>query len=129
MTTTFDDSEHPKTPETLATSASSHRHKQYLSPSQINELIGAYETGATTKELGELYGIHRTTISAILKRNGVALRFQSLGAKDIALAQELYQSGLSLAKVSSRFSCHPNTVRLALKDHGVQMRDCHWRDS
>lgn len=37
---------------------------------EIKELVAGYQAGSTAKELGERWGIHRTTVSAILKTEG-----------------------------------------------------------
>jgi hypothetical protein len=66
-------------------------------------------------------------VSSILTNEKVAIRNQSLGPDAIALAVDLYRTGLSLAKVGTRLSCDANTVRLALEKAGVQRRDTHGR--
>jgi hypothetical protein len=45
----------------------------------------------------------------------------------IKQAKDLYAAGQSLAAVGEQLGCHANTVRLALMNAGVRMRDCHGR--
>ena len=89
-------------------------------------MVTSYQAGSTTKDLAYVYGIHHTTVSGLLKRNGVTLRAQRLSPDYISLAIELDQ-GWSLARVGRRFSCVPNTVRATLIDAELQRRDTHSR--
>ena len=89
--------------------------------------MAGYQAGITLQELGAAFGLHRTTVSGILKRAGVNVRYRSLGSKDIELAIELYESGLSLVKVADRLSCNGGTVWRAFKQQGVVTRDCQGR--
>jgi hypothetical protein len=41
---------------------------------EVTELIKEYEQQATVKELAQRFGIHRLTVSALLKRHGIELR-------------------------------------------------------
>jgi lambda repressor-like predicted transcriptional regulator len=92
---------------------------------KIIEMSRGYQAGATLKEIASRYGVHRTTVSSILKKEGVQIRNQSLGPEAIASAVELYRSGLSLAMVGSKLSCDASTVRLVLLRSGVALRDQH----
>lgn len=44
-----------------------------LSDEKVNQIVTAYETGKTVYELAAELRCHRVTISAVLKRQGVAL--------------------------------------------------------
>lgn len=79
------------------------RHRR-LSPDQLCELATQYEDGATVYELGERFGVHRNTVSEILKREGVRLRYRSIEPEDHPEVIRLYESGLSLVAVTSRAS-------------------------
>jgi DNA invertase Pin-like site-specific DNA recombinase len=39
-----------------------------LDARQVNDLAAAFQDGRTMKELAKQYGIHRTTVSALLRR-------------------------------------------------------------
>jgi DNA-directed RNA polymerase specialized sigma24 family protein len=45
-----------------------------LRPQEVAELVAAYETGATTRELADRFGIHRNTVSTHLERADVPTR-------------------------------------------------------
>jgi DNA-directed RNA polymerase specialized sigma24 family protein len=90
-------------------------------------MIEGYQAGQTLKELGKTFGVSRTTVSSILKREGIQIRNQSLGPEAINLAVELYISGLSLVEVGKQLECDPSTVRLALIAADEPRRDTHGR--
>jgi transposase-like protein len=97
------------------------RAKQ-LKDKQAQELIAAYCAGATVYELSRKFGIHRTTVSSILRRHGVAMRGGGLSPEQIIEAVRLYERGWSLARIGDRFGVNDMTVRSRLLEHGVQMR-------
>jgi DNA-binding CsgD family transcriptional regulator len=99
-----------------------------LSPQQIIELVKAYENGQTVYALADQFGIHRTTVSAHLHRQGTPLRRQALTSDDITHAQRLYAGGWSLARIGDRLNADAHTIRRALKTRGVRMRDTHGRE-
>jgi DNA-binding CsgD family transcriptional regulator len=99
-----------------------------LSPQQIAELVKAYQDGQTVYALADRFGIHRTTVSAHLHRQGSSLRRQGLTPDDIAQAQRLYAAGWSLARIGDRLHADAHTIRRALKTRGVRMRDTHARE-
>jgi hypothetical protein len=47
-----------------------------LDPTEEQRVIEAYLSGKTVYEVGEQFKIHRTTVSAIMRRQGVTLRRQ-----------------------------------------------------
>ena len=74
-----------------------------LSEVELDQLITGYQSGATIYELAEQFGVHRNTVSANLKRQGVGLRFQSLSPTQVADAVQFYQEGLSLLRLASEW--------------------------
>jgi hypothetical protein len=47
------------------------QHQRRLKPNEIDALAGAYIRGETLDALAEMFGIHRTTVLAHLKRRGL----------------------------------------------------------
>jgi DNA-directed RNA polymerase specialized sigma24 family protein len=67
------------------------RHTQVrLNPDQAKELAAAYRAGRTIRELAQRYGVHRTTVSTMLRRFDVELRQRGLVASDVTTAAGLY---------------------------------------
>jgi hypothetical protein len=98
-----------------------------LQPAQVDEVVHRYLAGATLKELGKQYQVHRTTISELLEQRGVQRRYRSLSLDQVADAVKLYESGLSLVRVGEILRVNSGTVWQALKRNGVPLRDCHGR--
>lgn len=98
-----------------------------LSAEKVGQIATAYEAGKTVYELAAEYGCHRVTISAALKRQGVALRHTSPTAKQIDEMVRLYESGLSLSKVGERLGFNATTVLTRLRAAGITTRSCHQR--
>ena len=98
-----------------------------LRPEQVAELVAAYKSGASTYELAEQFKIHRTTVSAHLRRQGVEMRFQGLTEGQVVQAARLYQAGWSCARLGGHFGVDGETVRHSLWAIGVVMRGPHER--
>lgn len=105
-----------------AISRTTRQTQRRLRGAEIDELVAGYQAGATTYELAERFRMHRVTISATLKRKGIALRAQPLSPTQIAAATQFYHEGLSLLKVGERVGCNAETVRRALMNAGVEIR-------
>jgi predicted DNA binding protein len=74
------------------------------------------------KELAQRFGIHRTTVTELLRRHGVKLRRVGLTSDDVAAASQMYARGWSVAKLGRNFGVDAVTVWRALRASGVTMR-------
>jgi hypothetical protein len=99
----------------------------HLNPDQATSLAAEYSDGKMIKELAQRYGVHRTTVTAQLRRLNVQFRQRGLTANDAAAAARLYAEGWSLARLGQRFLVDDMTVRRALLAIGVTMRSPHER--
>jgi DNA-directed RNA polymerase specialized sigma24 family protein len=97
------------------------RAKQ-LKEAEAEAVVRAYQAGATVYELGRRFGIHRTTVSDILHRQGVAMRMGGLSSRQVDEAVKLYEEGWSLARIGKRLGVSDGTVRSRLVERGVRMR-------
>jgi transposase len=93
-----------------------------LGPRQANALAAAYRDGKTIKELAQRYGVHRTTVSALLRLFDVEIRQRGLSANEVTAAARLYVQGWSLARLGSKYGVDSTTVWRALRAAGVVMR-------
>ncbi|MCU1363642.1 MAG: hypothetical protein JWM55_1470 [Acidimicrobiaceae bacterium] len=75
-----------------------------------------YEAGATVYELAAEFGCHRTTVAERLKKVGVTIRLQPPSEVMINEIVQLYQSGMSSAKVGECLKISPQTVLKYVKD-------------
>jgi len=95
-----------------------------LSPADIDDLVDAYQAGATISQLAVEFGIHRTTVAGHLDRSGVPRHSEQTAWDDEILKQaaELYATGLSLADVADKFGIDPQTVANRFRRAGVAVR-------
>jgi AraC-like DNA-binding protein len=93
-----------------------------LSTTEIAELVDSYRSGATVKDLAARFGVHRTTVTQHLRRDGTTTRRRGLDDDQIEHAVRLYRQGSSLARVGERLNVHAEIVRQALLVRGVQRR-------
>jgi hypothetical protein len=93
-----------------------------LSVTEVAELIKEYEQQASVKELAQRFGIHRLTVTALLRRHGAELRRTGLAREEVPEAALLYHRGWSLAKLGTMYGVDSTTVWRALRAAGVPMR-------
>lgn len=74
------------------------------------------------RELADVLGVHRVTVSRWLDRQGIRRRSRALCEEDVAIAVGLYDEGLPLHAVGSALGVSGNTVRRALLNGGAHLR-------
>ena len=92
-----------------------YRKARKLSRNEIERLVEGYQGGKTVYELGREFGVHRVTVSAVLKRSGVPMRMQGLSEDDRNEVVRLHGEGCTYADLGRRFHVDPGTVRSALR--------------
>ena len=97
-----------------------------LTPKQRGDLVVRYNSGASQRELAELYGITRQTVGNIIRRSKDRRR-RGLDKAGVEEAIRRYAAGESLAKVGKALGVDAGTVRNQLLKHGVRMRDTQGR--
>jgi DNA-binding MarR family transcriptional regulator len=106
------------------------RRRQYhrrLGPSDVAGLLAAYQAKEPVHKLAKRFGIHRVTVTALLKRHGNELRHAGLAPEQIPVAASLYRQGWSLAKLGDLLGADPSTVWRKLRAAGVRMRSPNQR--
>ena len=93
-----------------------------LPAADVAALVDAYQTGATIYQLATRFKIHRMTVSQHLHRQGVTLRRCGLTDEQYAHAVRLYREGHLLARVGARLGFDAETIRQALRAHGIHIR-------
>ena len=97
--------------------------KRHLSPDHIEQIVAGYLAGTTARELGKRFEVDRTTVSGILKSNGVTMRQHPMQTAEIEQAIQLYKSGWSLVKIAERIPYDPSTIWRTLRLRRVEMRN------
>ena len=106
-----------------ATSRRKRTTQPRLSDEKIGQIVSAYETGKTVYELAAEYGCHRVTISAVLKRRGVALRRMPPSDEQVTEMIRLYETGLSLTQVGEHLGFSATTVLHRIRAAGRTTRN------
>ena len=86
------------------------------------QLVADYEAGMPSTQLVVTYGLGKGSVLKLLDEAGVQMRNRGLPKDKLEKAAKLYRDGWSLARVGKQFGCSPDTLRLALANHGVQIR-------
>lgn len=74
--------------------------------------------------LAQQFGVHRTTVMAVLDREGVERRSQGrvLSPEELERAARLYRDGLNLRAVGAEIGADYRVVRRGLVAAGVRLR-------
>ncbi len=67
---------------------------------EIAAMAAAYTSGMTLREVGAMFDFDRGTVSAAVKRAGVATRDHQRVEVDLERASQLHRSGLTLTEVA-----------------------------
>lgn len=108
----------------LARTEHPRQHQRRLKPNEVDALAGAYMRGETLEALVEMFGIHRTTVLAHLKRRGLR-RPPALTEAQVLEAARQYQQGLSLSAIARALGVSSDTVARQLAKTGHRPRPRH----
>lgn len=100
------------------------KENRKLSPSQIDELVGAYVAGASILALKRRFCVHEQTVRAHLRRHGVNLRpIRILATTQEIEAERLYVEMIwSMEEIAAKFNVSETTIRNVLIRRGVKPR-------
>ena len=91
----------------------------------MEEIISYYQSGLSTIQLEEKYGVSHTTIGKKLRENGVKLR-PSRSMKRIYIPIEeiisYYESGMALIQLAEKYGVSKNIINNRLRENGVELR-------
>ena len=95
-----------------------------LSRAEIEQLTDLYGDGDSIESLSRRYEVHRTTITADLKRADIARRrvVRKMTDCSVALAAAQYEHGASLSSVADAFGVHERTLAREFRQAGVPIR-------
>lgn len=99
------------------------QQQKHLSETKVVEMIEKYKTGIATTVLAEEYGCHKTTIRAILRRNGIVIAKQPAANKiDTARAIAMYEEMHTIAEIARHFGVCDSAIRKRLIDNNIPLR-------
>jgi hypothetical protein len=88
----------------------------------LDQIVADYEAGDSTLDLVARYGLGKGTVLKLLRDRGAEIRHQSLAPEELAEAIQLYESGLSLARVGEHFGRDASLIHITFKRAGVPRR-------
>ena len=91
----------------------------------MEEIISYYESGMTTAQLGEKYGVGKDVICNRLRENGVKIRpSRSMKRIDLPVEEIIseYQSGMNITKLAEKYGVNHNVIHKRLRENGVKIR-------
>jgi hypothetical protein len=93
-----------------------------LGPEMMAEFENDYRRGIAVDQRASKYNIRRNTVRELGARLGLPGRYPRLCPADIEEAAVMYRSGQSLATIGKHFDVASDTVALALRKLGVEIR-------
>jgi AraC-like DNA-binding protein len=106
-----------------ARAAPAMRQSQHrLDGAAIAQLVESYLSGSAIRDLAGEFGVHRTTVTTLLRREHVELRQAGLNQGRVEEACQLYRDGWSVARLGERFGVDGTTVWRYLQLAGVRLR-------
>ncbi len=85
-------------------------------------VVDAYEAGATTRDVGERFGLAHSSVNKLLKQHGIAARRRSPTEDTVRRAVELYEAGQSAHTIAAQLGLGASTIARALSGAGVAIR-------
>ena len=100
------------------------KKQRRLGPDQVAELVVQFVEGISVVKLALEFDVNRTTVLAILEREGIPRRAcaRRLTDEDVENAARYYIAGESLATVGTRFGVAARTIQREFRRSGIQTR-------
>lgn len=97
--------------------------RREFSSDELQKIVVLYQSGKTTRELGEMFGVCKTTIVNLLRKQGVEVTRSKVQAKlNAEEVISLYEYGYTSGKIAKQFGVNPQTILNCLRNHGVKIR-------
>jgi hypothetical protein len=90
-----------------------------VSAELAEQIVADYQAGSTGRQLAERYGLARSTVIALLRKHGVAVRYPRVTSSEGAEMLRLYQSGMRQVDIAEQFGRAPGNVWHVLKRLGA----------
>jgi DNA-binding CsgD family transcriptional regulator len=101
-----------------------HRHRERriskrLEAEVIEELVDEYAAGATAAELGQRYGLAKSSVLRLVRQAGGRVRHPRLSTKETAQLVTLYKAGVPQSEIAARLGRSPSAVWHSLRRLGL----------
>jgi hypothetical protein len=99
-----------------------HKLSQRLSDETVIAILAAYQDGATTREVGERFGLAHSSVNKLLKQQGVIARRRSPTPEEVQRAVQLYEARYGTQAIAEQLGFGTSTIRRALVNAGIRLR-------
>jgi transposase-like protein len=96
-----------------------HKLSHRLRAETVASIVAAYEAGATANQLALEFGLAKSSVLAVLRREGVPIRLLRLSPADRLRVVAMYRQGMSQAEIGRRFGRHKSAIWHLLKRAGA----------
>jgi len=97
--------------------------QKHLSKKEIAQIIRAYQNGKSANQLAEEYDCDRHTITAQLKRHGIAVSRSKIRSEEtVHSIIVLYEEGHFMDEIAKQYDVSASAINRLLKANGVQIR-------
>lgn len=110
-----------QTPVTPRSAHQPSKLSQRLSYETVAAIVAAYIAGATTREVGERFGLAHSSVNKLLQQ-GITARRRSPSEDEVQRAVKLYEAGQSTRTIAEHLGFGASTIARALVAAGVTMR-------
>jgi hypothetical protein len=90
-----------------------------LSARTIDGLVAEYVAGTPSAELGQRYGIAKSSVLRLVGQAGERVRHPRLSESDTAQLVALHEAGLSQKDIAEHLGCSPSAVWHCLRRAGL----------
>lgn len=82
--------------------------RREFNENELKEMSSLYQSGKTTREIGEIFGVCKTTIVKLLREQGVEVTRSKVQAKlNAEEVISLYKNGYTSGKIAKQFGVNP----------------------
>lgn len=94
-----------------------------LGDERVAELLIRYTEGASAHAMSQEFGIATANVMRLVRKHGLGVHERLPSSEIITKAAELYESGLSLQRVADKVKVPKSTIRKALLNAGLTLRE------
>jgi DNA-directed RNA polymerase specialized sigma24 family protein len=95
------------------------RISKRLKPETIERLVAEYVAGTTAAELGQRYGLAKSSVLRLIRQAGERVRHPRLSPADAAQLIALYEVGMAQKDIAERLGRSPSAVWHCLRRAGL----------
>jgi predicted DNA-binding protein (UPF0251 family) len=93
-----------------------HQQRHNFDDDEVEQIVMGYtKNKLNTFQLADEHKCHRTTISNILKSNGITVTKKRMSSEMVKEAEQLYASGLSIKQIGEQMDICYTTLSRALR--------------